>query len=278
MVAARSRDGTVECFDVTENEHRDHILKMSRVPAKVAGAAWRRRRARSPRASPRPSIMSACWRWKCSWSARSARALLVNEIAPRVHNSGHWTIDGATVLAVRAAYPRGRRLAARQTAAARQRVEMTNLIGAEVNDASKLADRAGRLLASLRQGRGTTAAARWGTSRACGRGARTKSSRRRISEHLSSTCHAGVTPDSERWAAAPAGCGHGSKTGSDLSRALARQRRGRGSYPSRPAEDGRDLRFARPEATIGVRLRKPDGAGAKKTAGPALVDSLAHFC
>ena len=34
VVAARGRDGKVECFEVTENEHRDHILKISRVPAK----------------------------------------------------------------------------------------------------------------------------------------------------------------------------------------------------------------------------------------------------
>ena len=33
VVAARGRDGRIECFDVTENEHRDHILKTSRVPA-----------------------------------------------------------------------------------------------------------------------------------------------------------------------------------------------------------------------------------------------------
>ena len=38
---------------------------------------------------------------------------IVNEIAPRVHNSGHWTIEGARHLAVRAAYPRDLRPAAR---------------------------------------------------------------------------------------------------------------------------------------------------------------------
>ncbi|HEX2653143.1 MAG TPA: ATP-grasp domain-containing protein, partial [Xanthobacteraceae bacterium] len=35
VVAARSHDGHVECFDVTENEHRDHILKVSHVPASI---------------------------------------------------------------------------------------------------------------------------------------------------------------------------------------------------------------------------------------------------
>jgi len=41
VVAARTRDGKVECFEVTENEHRDHILKISRVPAKVTAALAR---------------------------------------------------------------------------------------------------------------------------------------------------------------------------------------------------------------------------------------------
>ena len=38
VIAARSADGQVECFDVTENEHSDHILKISRAPAAVSDA------------------------------------------------------------------------------------------------------------------------------------------------------------------------------------------------------------------------------------------------
>ena len=45
VVVARARDGSLQSFDVTENEHRDHILKVSRVPAAipapVAGEATR---------------------------------------------------------------------------------------------------------------------------------------------------------------------------------------------------------------------------------------------
>ena len=63
--------------------------------------------------------------------------MLVNEIAPRVHNSGHWTIDGATVsqfeqhIRAVAGWPLARpaRLA--------RRVEMVNLIGPEVNHAAR---------------------------------------------------------------------------------------------------------------------------------------------
>ena len=79
--------------------------------------------------------------------------MLVNEIAPRVHNSGHWTIDGATVsqfeqhIRAVAGWPLAKpvRLGSR--------VEMTNLIGAGNQRGRALADGAGRLGAPLRQGR-----------------------------------------------------------------------------------------------------------------------------
>ena len=64
---------------------------------------------------------------------RRRHALLVNEIAPRVHNSGHWTIDGASVsqfeqhIRAVAGWPLAKPVR-------RGRVEMTNLIGDEVDD------------------------------------------------------------------------------------------------------------------------------------------------
>ena len=41
--------------------------------------------------------MSACFVSKCSQREGDSPRLLVNEIAPRVHNSGHWTIDACLV-------------------------------------------------------------------------------------------------------------------------------------------------------------------------------------
>ena len=91
VVAARGHDGRIECFDVTENEHRDHILKVSRVPADVpapvAAEALRDRRAHR-------RGLRLCRRAR-GGNVRgpdgAGHAVLVNEIAPRVHNSGHWT-------------------------------------------------------------------------------------------------------------------------------------------------------------------------------------------
>jgi 5-(carboxyamino)imidazole ribonucleotide synthase len=135
MVAARSADGKVECFDVTENDHRDHILKISRVPAKVTpalAADARRIAARIARAFGYVGVLAV--EMFVVRRGRS-RTLLVNEIAPRVHNSGHWTIDGATVsqfeqhIRAVAGWPLGKPLRL-------GRVEMTNLIGAEIDEAA----------------------------------------------------------------------------------------------------------------------------------------------
>ena len=63
----------------------------------------------------------------------AGHAVLVNEIAPRVHNSGHWTIDGASVsqfeqhIRAVAGLPLGKPIR-------RGRIEMTNLIGPEANE------------------------------------------------------------------------------------------------------------------------------------------------
>jgi 5-(carboxyamino)imidazole ribonucleotide synthase len=136
VVVARARDGNVECFEVTENEHRDHILKVSRVPAKVAPTLAREARqiaTRIAKAFDYVGVLAVEM-----FVVRKGRhsTVLVNEIAPRVHNSGHWTIDGATVsqfeqhVRAIAGWPLARPLRLGR------RVEMVNLIGAEVNDAA----------------------------------------------------------------------------------------------------------------------------------------------
>ena len=81
--------------------------------------------------------MSACWRSRCSWSPEGRpHRVLVNEIAPRVHNSGHWTLDGATV----SQFEQHIRAIAGWPLAEPGRhgaVDMTNLIGDEVETCTK---------------------------------------------------------------------------------------------------------------------------------------------
>jgi 5-(carboxyamino)imidazole ribonucleotide synthase len=130
VVAARDHDGRVECFDVTENEHRDHVLKTSRVPAALSerDAAQARRIA---------EIIAQKFGYvgvlAVEMFVLREGELLVNEIAPRVHNSGHWTLDGASVsqfeqhIRAVAGWPLAKPLRY-------GRVEMINLIGREVED------------------------------------------------------------------------------------------------------------------------------------------------
>ena len=131
VVAARARDGTVECFDLTENEHREHILKVSRVPAAVPEATAQEARRIAETIATKFNYVGVLA--VEMFVLGNGCELLVNEIAPRVHNSGHWTLDGASVsqfeqhIRAVAGWPLGKPVR-------RGRVEMTNLIGGEVED------------------------------------------------------------------------------------------------------------------------------------------------
>lgn len=133
VVAARAADGTVECFDLTENEHRDHILKVSRVPAAVSDATAQEARRIAETIAHHFGYVGVL---AVEMFVLGDGALLVNEIAPRVHNSGHWTLDGASVsqfeqhIRAVAGWPLAKPIR-------RGRVEMTNLIGHEVDDYRK---------------------------------------------------------------------------------------------------------------------------------------------
>jgi 5-(carboxyamino)imidazole ribonucleotide synthase len=133
VVAARGHAGETECFDVAENEHRDHILKVSRVPASVtpAVAAEARRIAEAiARALDYVGVLAV---ELFVVPDGAGHAVLVNEIAPRVHNSGHWTLDGCSVsqfeqhIRAVAGWPLARPVR-------HGRVEMINLIGNDVLD------------------------------------------------------------------------------------------------------------------------------------------------
>ena len=133
VVAARAADGTVECFDLTENEHRDHILKVSRVPAAVSDATAQEARRIAETIAHHFDYIGVL---AVEMFVLGDGTLLVNEIAPRVHNSGHWTLDGASVsqfeqhIRAVAGWPLGKPIR-------KSRVEMTNLIGQEVDDYRK---------------------------------------------------------------------------------------------------------------------------------------------
>jgi 5-(carboxyamino)imidazole ribonucleotide synthase len=95
VVAARAGDGTFAAFDVTENEHRNHILYRSVAPARLAAGVAEEAVAIARKIAERLDYLGvfAIEFFVVPESGRDN--LFVNEMAPRVHNSGHWTIDGA---------------------------------------------------------------------------------------------------------------------------------------------------------------------------------------
>jgi 5-(carboxyamino)imidazole ribonucleotide synthase len=133
LITARGADGCVECFDVTENEHRDHILKYSRVPAAISDTLAAQARDIAKKIADALDYVGVLTVEMFVVPGPGGPALLVNEIAPRVHNSGHWTLDGASVsqfeqhIRAVAGWPLGKPVR-------HGSVVMTNLIGDDILD------------------------------------------------------------------------------------------------------------------------------------------------
>lgn len=92
VIATRGRDGTTMAFEPGENVHEAGILRRTTVPAPVSDAT--RRDALEIAAA---ILVALDYVGVLGVELFETEAgLLVNEFAPRVHNSGHWTMDGGT--------------------------------------------------------------------------------------------------------------------------------------------------------------------------------------
>jgi 5-(carboxyamino)imidazole ribonucleotide synthase len=90
VVLARGGDGEIAAYAPTRNVHRDGILSTSTVPADIAeatAAAAVEAATRIAHALEHVGVLAV------EFFVRDGGQILVNEIAPRVHNSGHWTQD-----------------------------------------------------------------------------------------------------------------------------------------------------------------------------------------
>ncbi len=93
VIGARGADGAVACYDPGENVHRDGILHTTRVPARLTTAQNADAvliAARILTALDYVGVLGV-------ELFVTPQGLVVNEIAPRVHNSGHWTQNGCLV-------------------------------------------------------------------------------------------------------------------------------------------------------------------------------------
>ncbi len=135
VIAARSRDGGIAVYPLAENHHEKGVLRRSFAPAEAsketAGQAERI-------AAQILSALDYVGVIGIELFELKDGKLLVNEIAPRVHNTGHWTMDGCEVdqfeqhIRAVAGWPLG-------PTHAHARVEMLNLLGSEAENWAKLA-------------------------------------------------------------------------------------------------------------------------------------------
>jgi 5-(carboxyamino)imidazole ribonucleotide synthase len=137
VIAARAWDGATAVYDVPENRHANHILRESIVPAAIAPATAAAAREIARRITAALDYVGVIG-IELFLAREGTEKLIVNEIAPRVHNSGHWTMDACVVsqfeqhIRAVAGWPLG-------SPERHSDVVMTNLLGDEAQDWRKLA-------------------------------------------------------------------------------------------------------------------------------------------
>ncbi|HLC07692.1 MAG TPA: 5-(carboxyamino)imidazole ribonucleotide synthase [Methyloceanibacter sp.] len=144
VIVVRGKDGELHYYDPVENVHQNGILATSTVPASIPDdVAYAARTIAGKIADALSYVGVLCVEmFQCEGSSPN---LVVNEMAPRVHNSGHWTLDACLVsqfenhIRAIAGWPLGE--PSRHNDAV-----MTNLIGDDVNRWPELAATEGTCL------------------------------------------------------------------------------------------------------------------------------------
>ncbi len=135
IIAARGRTGEIEVYPLAENHHSGGILRRSLAPASVSDALAAQAEQIAHRVLTALDYVGVIG---IELFELADGRLLVNEFAPRVHNTGHWTQDGCQVdqfeqhIRAVAGWPLG-------PTNPLARVEMLNLLGDEVETWLKLA-------------------------------------------------------------------------------------------------------------------------------------------
>jgi 5-(carboxyamino)imidazole ribonucleotide synthase len=135
IVAARGADGAIAFYDLNENEHAGGILSRTTLPAQVSASVTVGAQNAARRVLEAFDYVGVL---TIEFFVMRDGTLIANEMAPRVHNSGHWTIEGALTsqfeqhIRAVAGWPLGptTRIAD---------IEMLNLIGEDANAWPQLA-------------------------------------------------------------------------------------------------------------------------------------------
>ncbi len=94
VIGARGRDGTIKCYDAPRNIHKGGILRRSIAPSGAPQSAIAEAMAITSRMLEALDYVGVIG---VEFFVERSGGVIVNEFAPRVHNSGHWTSDACTI-------------------------------------------------------------------------------------------------------------------------------------------------------------------------------------
>jgi 5-(carboxyamino)imidazole ribonucleotide synthase len=138
VLIVRGLDTQVRFYDIPVNRHRDGILRVSTVPSDLPERHRDRAREIAEGIASALDYVGVLAVEMFYVGGGAPEPLIVNEMAPRVHNSGHWTLDACAVsqfenhIRAVAGWPLG-------TTERHSNAEMHNLVGAEVDEWPRLA-------------------------------------------------------------------------------------------------------------------------------------------
>ena len=138
ILVVRGQDGSVRYYDPPRNAHENGILRLSTVPAGLPVAAGERAKTIAKLIADGLDYVGVLGVELFYMGAGAAEPFVVNEIAPRVHNSGHWTLDACAVsqfenhIRAVAGWPLG-------TTQRHSNAVMSNIIGPEADHWAALA-------------------------------------------------------------------------------------------------------------------------------------------
>lgn len=130
VIVARSISGDVQCFEPVENVHHNHILHTTTAPSNIAKQIYDKSIEIATKLANSLSVVGLL---SVELFVTQKGEVLMNEMAPRPHNSGHWTMDGCNVSQFEQAIRAVTNMPLVPPERTAAKVVMTNLIGDDVN-------------------------------------------------------------------------------------------------------------------------------------------------
>lgn len=134
VIVARNARGDMQCFEPVENVHKNHILHTTTAPANVTDTVANKAIHMASKLAESLQVVGLL---AVEMFVTRSGDVLVNEMAPRPHNSGHWTLDGCNVSQFEQAIRAVAGLPLIEPKRLAHKVVMTNLIGDDVYDLGK---------------------------------------------------------------------------------------------------------------------------------------------